>query len=51
MKSKVHTLDMKLSPYLQLPAVSNTEQGIETDKDSGLYVLPLVVVSNQTIHE
>ena len=30
---------------------SNTEQGIETDKDSRLYVLPLVVVSNQTIHE
>ena len=56
MKSKVLILDTRHLPYSLLHVIvkgSNTDYNFKSniDKDTGLTVIPVVIVSNQTVHE
>ena len=56
MKSKVLILDTRHLPYSLLHVIvkdSNTNYNFEPniDKDTGLTVIPVVIVSNQAVHE
>ena len=54
MKSKVLILDTRQLPYSLLHVMSKVLILIiisNIDKDTGLTVIPVVIVSNQTVHE